>query len=317
MPLMDREMEEYLNASTFKTTKGSVITIGTFDGVHIGHRAIIDRVIHCAKQDNRTSVLLTFFPHPRMVLQEKSEIKLINTLAEKKQLLDNAGLDAFVVEPFTHKFSRLTALEYVRDILVKKLHAKKIIIGYDHRFGRNRNANIVDLRAFGKEFGFEVEEISAQQLEEVSVSSTKIRKALNEGDIATANNYLGYPYTITGTVVNGKAIGRTIAYPTANLSVKESYKLIPKAGVYIVKSIINNNIYYGITSIGTNPTLGNNAQTIETYFLNFKGDLYNQPLSISFLEHIRNEATFKDVEALKLAIQKDESFAKNYIAQLE
>ena len=309
-------MEQIATTTIFNSNTQSVITIGTFDGVHVGHRAIMQRLVGSAKELGLVSVVLTFFPHPRMVLQKNSDIKLINTLAEKKQLLEDNGLDYFVVEPFTYEFSRLTALQYVRDILVGQLKAKKIIIGYDHRFGRNRNADIQDLKKYGVEFGFEVEEISAQQLDEVSVSSTKIRKALAKGDIYTANTYLGYPFTITGTVTKGKALGRTIGYPTANLHVPQTYKLIPKNGVYVVKAIIQNTITYGITSIGTNPTVGGTAKSIETFFLDTNTDLYNKQLQLQFLQHIREEATFKDLEDLKKAIQKDEAFARDYIQSL-
>lgn len=309
-------MEQIATTAEFKSNSQSVITIGTFDGVHVGHRAIIKRLVSSAKEEGLVSVVLTFFPHPRMVLQKDSDIKLINTLAEKKQLLQEIGLDYFVVEPFTYEFSRLTALQYVRDILVGQLKAKKIIIGYDHRFGRNRNADIQDLKKYGVEFGFEVEEISAQQLNEVSVSSTKIRKALAKGAIDTANTYLGYPFSITGTVTKGKALGRTIGYPTANLHVSQTYKLIPKNGVYVVKALIDNTLTYGITSIGTNPTVGGTAKSIETFFLDTHTDLYDKQLQIYFLEHIREEATFNNLEDLKKAIQKDEAFARNYIQSL-
>lgn len=309
-------MEQIATTAEFKSNSQSVITIGTFDGVHVGHRAIIKRLVSSAKEEELVSVVLTFFPHPRMVLQKDSDIKLINTLAEKKQLLQEIGLDYFVVEPFTYEFSRLTALQYVRDILVGQLKAKKIIIGYDHRFGRNRNADIQDLKKYGVEFGFEVEEISAQQLNEVSVSSTKIRKALAKGAIDTANTYLGYPFSLTGTVTKGKALGRTIGYPTANLHVSQTYKLIPKNGVYVVKALIDNTLTYGITSIGTNPTVGGTAKSIETFFLDTHTDLYDKQLQIYFLEHIREEATFNNLEDLKKAIQKDEAFARNYIQGL-
>ena len=310
-------MEEYLNASQFTSTRGSVITIGTFDGVHLGHKEIIKRLTQAATIENLNSVVLTFFPHPRMVLQENSNIKLINTIGEKKQLLDDAGVNHFVVEPFTYEFSRMTAEEYVRDLLVGKLKAKKIIIGYDHRFGRNRNADINDLIAFGKEYNFTVEQISAQELDHVAISSTKIRNALLEGDIATANQYLGYNFNITGTVVTGKALGRTIDYPTANLHVKQSFKLVPKNGVYITSTTINGKLQYGITSIGTNPTVGGTEKTIETYFLDFDGDLYNTELTISFLSHIRNEETFSTIEILKQAIQQDEKSARKFIKSIE
>ena len=309
-------MEQLTTTAEFKGNTQSVITIGTFDGVHVGHRAIMQRLVAAAKEQGLVSAVLTFFPHPRMVLQKNSDIKLINTLSEKKQLLEDIGLDYFVVEPFTYEFSRLSALEYVRDILVTQLKAKKIIIGYDHRFGRNRNADIQDLKKYGEQFGFEVEEISAQQLDEVSVSSTKIRKALAQGDIHTANTYLGYAFTIEGVVTKGKALGRTIGYPTANLHVPQTYKLIPKNGVYVVKALVNNTLTYGITSIGTNPTVGGTAKSIETFFLDTSTDLYGKELQLQFLQHIREEATFKDLESLKQAIQKDEAFARDYIQPL-
>ena len=294
-----------------------MVTIGTFDGVHIGHKTILKRLVETAKKENLDSVVLTFFPHPRMVLQENIDIKLINTIDERTELLEKTGLDHLVIHPFTHAFSRLTALEYVRDILVNSLKAKKIIIGYDHRFGRNRNADIDDLKEFGRTYNFEVEEISAKEIDDVAVSSTKIRKALNEGDVETANSFLGYPFMISGEVVKGKAIGRTIKYPTANLKLKEAYKLVPKKGVYVVQSLIEGEKVYGISSIGTNPTVGGKEKTIETYFLNFNRDLYGKEITIEFLKYSRDEATFDSVEMLRQEIIKDEIFAKQYLIERE
>jgi riboflavin kinase/FMN adenylyltransferase len=306
-------MKEYTSVKSYKGERPSVVTIGTFDGVHIGHKAILERLVAAAGMAGMDSVLLTFFPHPRMVLQKQSQIKLINTISEKKELLAKTGLDHLIVHPFTAEFSRLTALDFVRDILVNALRAKKVVIGYDHRFGRNRTASIDDLKEFGKIYDFEIEEISAQEISEVTVSSTKIRKALEEGDITTANQYLGYPYMISGTVVKGKSIGRTIDYPTANLQVKENYKLIPGNGVYVVFAEIRGHIVYGITSIGTNPTVGGEKQTIETYFMDFNGDLYNTSLRIEFIARIRGEETFESVTRLREAIQKDEAFARTFL----
>lgn len=306
-------MNEYSSVANYKNDRNCVVTIGTFDGVHIGHKAILKRLVNTAQKENLDSVLLTFFPHPRMVLQNDLEIKLINTINERTALIQQTGIDHLIIHPFTHAFSRLTALEFVRDILVNKLHIKKIVIGYDHRFGRNRNADINDLKEFGITYGFEVEEISAQELDHVAVSSTKIRKALEAGDIETANAYLGYLFMLSGTIVKGKAIGRTIQYPTANLQIKENYKLIPKPGVYVVQAEINNNTIFGITSIGTNPTVGGKAKTIETYFLDFEQDLYNENLKIEFLTRIRDEVKFKSIKKLKEAIQQDENFARDYV----
>ncbi len=289
------------------------MTIGTFDGVHIGHKEIINQLVKTAQEENLDSVVLTFFPHPRMVLQKESNIKLINTIGERKDLLAKTELDHLIIHSFTKEFSRITALEFVRDILVNKLKAKKVIIGYDHRFGRNRAATIDDLKEFGETFDFEVIEIGARQLDEVSVSSTKVRRAIEEGDCKTAHLYLGYPFMLTGTVVKGKSIGKTLNFPTANLHVQEAYKIVPKIGVYVVQSIIANKKVFGITNIGTNPTVGGINKTIETFFLDFNEVLYDQELQIAFLTRIRGEINFDSVEELKQAIQEDEKFARAYL----
>lgn len=306
-------MKEYNDISKFKSEKGTVVTIGTFDGVHLGHKAILKRVVEAAHNNNLESVLLTFFPHPRMVLQKDDSLKLLNTLEEKKQLLEAIGIDYLVIHPFTKEFSRLTAVEYVRDILVNQLHAKKIVIGYDHRFGRNRTADIHDLREYGDTYHFEVEEISAKELDDVTISSTKIRNALWEGDIATANSYLGYHYMLSGTIVPGKGLGKKLGYPTANLQVDQFYKLIPKHGVYITQAKIDNKMYHGLTSIGTNPTVGGAQTTIETYFMDLDEDLYERPISLEFLSWIREEKTFNSVADLQQAIAEDEKIAKQYL----
>jgi len=311
---MENNMNVFSSVSSYNISKPSVVTIGTFDGVHIGHRAILERLTKSAQSENLDSVVLTFFPHPRMVLQKDAQIKLINTINEREELLKNSGIDNLIIHPFTLDFSQLTALEFVRNVLVSQLNLKKIIIGYDHRFGRNRNATIEDLKEFGKTYDFEVVEISAQQLEEVSVSSTKIRKALEEGNIETANQYLGYNFMLSGTIVTGRGIGKTLDFPTANLHIEEDYKLIPKEGVYIVQSDISGKKVYGLTNIGTNPTVGGTNKTIETYFLDYNEDLYNQPVQLKFLTRIRNGKKFQSKEDLKKAIRDDEKFARNYIA---
>lgn len=310
-------METYSSALEYQNERQSVVTIGTFDGVHIGHKAILNRLVQTAKKENLDSAVLTFFPHPRMVLQQNSEIKLINTINERISLLEKTGLDHVIIHPFTKEFSRMTASEYVEDILVNGLNVKKVIIGYDHRFGRNRTANIENLKEFGKIFDFEIEEISAKEIDDVAVSSTKIRNALNRGDVETANNYLNYEFMISGEIVKGKAIGRTINYPTANLHLEENYKLIPKNGVYIVKSKIDQNDIFGITSIGTNPTVGGIDKTIETHFLDFDQDLYGKTITIEFLKFIRDEAVFDSIDQLKKAIAQDEAIAKQFLKNRE
>jgi riboflavin kinase/FMN adenylyltransferase len=248
-----------------------------------------------------------------MVLQKDSGIKLINTINERGAILDALGLDYLLVKKFTKAFSRLSAEDFVKKILVDKLNAKKVIIGYDHRFGRNRNADINDLKKFGDLYGFEVEEISAQDINEVAVSSTKIRKALEAGDIAKANAFLGYPFMLTGKVVKGKALGRQIDYPTANIQIDEDYKLIPKHGSYVVSSVINDQVVYGMMNIGFNPTVEGNEETIEVHFFNFNKNIYNKTIQIDLLNRLRDEQKFESVEALKNQLLKDKEVSFAYI----
>ncbi len=301
--------------SNFDQKQPTAVTIGTFDGVHIGHKKILELLINNAKVSNLTATVLTFFPHPRMVLQQDSGIKLLNTIEEKTKILKNIGLDCLIIHPFTREFSRLSATEFVRDILVNSLKTKKIIIGYDHRFGRNRNANINDLITFGNTFDFEVEEISAQEINDISVSSTKIRKALEEGNITIANRYLGYEYMLTGTVKRGKGLGRQLGFPTANLYIEEDYKLVPKNGVYIVKSYIDNTLVYGMMNIGLNPTVNTSTveKNIEIHFFDFEQDLYYQKIQIDIIERIRDEQKFDSVTALKAQLEKDKETALDII----
>lgn len=294
----------------------SVITIGTFDGVHIGHRKIINQLTTISSTDNLVSILLSFFPHPKMVLQSNSEIKLINTINEKQDLLSALNLDFLIIKEFTKEFSRLSALEFVRDILVNKLNAKHIIIGYDHHFGRNRTANIQQLREFGELYDFTVTEILAQDIDNIAISSTKIRKALNNGDIKLANNYLGYNYFFNGTVIHGNNIGQTISFPTANIKIDESYKLVPKNGVYIVKSFIDNKCVFGMMNIGTNPTFNRKNQSIEIHFLDFNKNIYNQSLSVEMITRIRSEKKFSSVENLKKQLELDKVTTLSYIDSL-
>lgn len=306
-------MEQHTNANTFSGSKNTVVTIGTFDGVHIGHQKIVNRLVNHAELD---SVILTFFPHPRMVLQQDNTIKLLHTIEEKTSVLSQLGLDHLVIHPFTKEFSRLTAQQFVEDILVNQLKAKKIIIGYDHRFGRNRTADISTLKDFGEQYGFVVEEITKQDVDDVAVSSTKIRTALQKGQIEKANAFLGQPYMLTGTIVRGKGIGKTLGYPTANIQIEEAYKLIPKNGVYIVKTNFKGITYFGMMNIGTNPTVGGKSQTIETYFFNMDTDLYGSKMTIQMLKRIRDEKKFASVDQLIEAMQNDEKISINYIETL-
>jgi riboflavin kinase / FMN adenylyltransferase len=289
-----------------KTAKKTILTLGTFDGVHFGHKKILEKIIQNTENEKYESLVLTFFPHPRMVLQEDSDIKLLNTIDEKIALLDQIGIQNLVIHPFDENFSRLTAEEFVKKILVDQFHIHKIIIGHDHRFGRNRTANIDDLKAFGKQYNFEVEEISAQEIKDVSVSSTKIRQALNEGNVALANEYLGYQYSLTGT----------IGFPTANLKLAENFKLIPKNGVYIVSSIIDSKRVLGMMNIGFNPTVDGKLQTIEINYLDFDGDLYDKKITVSLWERIREEEKFESVAHLKAQLEKDKNTALTYFKNL-
>ena len=307
-------MREITDITTFTTQQPTVLTIGTFDGVHLGHQKIIERVVATARQEGLLATIFTFFPHPRMVVQHDKSLKLIHTLEEKKQLLQQLGVDLLVVQPFNEAFAQLTAEEFVSTILVQHLNVKKVIIGYDHRFGRNRTANINDMRLFGEKYGFAVEEISVQEVDEVSVSSTKIREALNKGDVTTAEHYLGTPYSLTGTVVHGLKLGRTLGYPTANIQVTEDYKLIPKDGVYVVYSYIGAQKVYGMMSIGKNPTIESKGASIEVYFFDFNGDLYDRELTIYFVKYLREERKFSSVALLKKQLQDDETTARKAIA---
>ena len=263
-------MREITDITTFTTQQPTVLTIGTFDGVHLGHQKIVERVVTTARQEGLLATVFTFFPHPRMVVQHDKGLKLIHTLEEKKQLL--------------------------------------------HRFGRNRTANIDDMRLFGEKYGFAVEEISVQEVDEVSVSSTKIREALNKGDVNTAEHYLGTPYSLTGRVVHGLKLGRTLGYPTANIQVTEEYKLIPKDGVYAVYSYIDGRKVYGMMSIGKNPTIEGKGASIEVYFFDFNGDLYDQKLTIEFVQYLREEQKFATIDLLKKQLQDDETAARKAIA---
>lgn len=289
----------------FKSCKKTIVTLGTFDGVHLGHKSILNKLIEAGKNRGEESLVLTFFPHPRMILEQNSDIKLLNTIDEKAQLLNDLGIDNLIVQKFDNSFSQLLPEDFVQQVLVDIFNVGKIIIGYDHRFGKNRSADINDLVAFGIKYGFEVEQISAEEINNVSVSSTKIRSALQSGDLYLANKYLGYQYLIKGKVVKGRQLGRTIGFPTANLIVSESYKLIPAIGVYAAFAIINDQKYYGMINIGTNPTIGENPVTIEMNIFDFDSNIYEQEIQVGFIEKIRDQQKFNSIDELKNALHKD------------
>ena len=307
-------MTPFQGIDSFKTNEKTVVTIGTFDGVHLGHHKIIEQLIAAAKQENCKSVILTFFPHPRLVLQGDNAIQLLNTIEERTALLAQTGVDYLIIHPFDQAFSALSAEQFIKTILVEKLNVKKIIVGHDHRFGHNRTANFDDLVQYGKQYGFAVDQIEAETYQAVNVSSTKIRNALHTADVKLANAYLGHCYQLSGTVAQGNQLGRTIGFPTANLQLETANKLIPKNGVYLVQSNMHSNVVYGLMNIGIRPTINGNTQTIEVHFLDFNEDLYGQKITVELLDYLRDEIKFDSITDLKAQLKKDRLWATNAIA---
>ena len=294
--------------------KNSVVTIGTFDGVHIGHQKILKKLNNEASSVNGESILFTFYPHPRMVVfPDSHNLKLIQTIDEKIESLRHYGLDNVIIYPFTKDFSRLTAFEFVRDILVNKLKVKKLVIGYDHQFGRNREGNIDFLRESAEIFDFEVIEISAQEVDEVNVSSTKIRNSILDGNIDRANDFLGRCFRITGEVVKGNRLGRELGFPTLNLQLLNDHKIIPSEGVYAVEIELMNVVYQGMMNIGKNPTVSDiSERKYEVHVFDFDKDVYGEHVVILFHQFIRKEKTFDNLEELKSQIREDEKSIRHY-----
>ncbi|MEC8238883.1 MAG: bifunctional riboflavin kinase/FAD synthetase [Bacteroidota bacterium] len=297
----------------FPAIEGSIVTIGTFDGVHLGHQQILEQLINTSQQSKLKSVLLTFFPHPRMVLQPDISMRLIQTIEEREKALRKTGLDYLLIHPFSEKFSRLSADDYVKQILVKKLNVRKVVVGYDHRFGRNRTASLEDMYNYGDIYDFEVIEIDAKKIKSTAVSSTKIRKAIEEGHIELANSYLGDPFTLEGVVVHGDKRGRQLSYPTANIELQNKHKIIPKQGVYLIQSDIDNQVVYGMMNIGTKPTFDTTNPSIEVHFFDWYDDLYDQTLQVKLLKWVREEQKFDSVEELQAQIHVDERYCRSYI----
>jgi len=300
----------------YKPLKSCALTIGTFDGVHVGHQKIIRRLVSVSKSKNIHPVVLTFFPHPRMILQSDTSLKLIDTLEEKINLLKKLNIETLIIHPFSKSFSRMSANEFIRDIIVKSLSVKYLIIGYDHRFGRNREATVDNLVNSGFTYGFEVEKIEAKEIETVNVSSTKVRNAIITGDIYKANKYLNRPFKITGKVVIGNGIGRKIDFPTANILIPEDFKLLPKDGVYFVKSLIDNHYFFGMMNIGFRPTFNGKVRTIEVHFLNLNENLYDKNVKIEVLDLIRNEKKFNSLKDLEKQLVSDKKVCEYLIQKL-
>lgn len=301
-------MKVLYDIADFETDKPVILTQGTFDGVHFGHRKILSHVVNEAKKIGGESVLLTFYPHPRLVLYpDDNELKLLTTIEEKVELVEGLGIDYLVIIPFTQEFSRLRASEFVRDILVEQLMVSKLIIGYDHRFGRNREGGMAEMINFAEVYDFQLEEISAQDISESIVSSTKIRTALLAGEVHLAMEYLGAEYTITGQVEEGMQRGTTMGYPTANVRVNSSYKLIPKNGVYAVWVYIDEIKYAGMLNVGYNPTFEDKKWSIEVHILDFAKNIYHKEISIAFVSRIRDEQKFENLDALISQLREDEN----------
>ncbi|MDX2001332.1 MAG: bifunctional riboflavin kinase/FAD synthetase [Chitinophagales bacterium] len=307
-------MRVFTNAEHLPAIRNPILTIGTFDGVHLGHQEIITTINQLAKEYDGESVILTFHPHPRLVINPgDTSLKLINTLEEKKALLAKYGVDNLIIVPFSREFSQIPARQYVDDLIWKSIHPKVVVIGYDHRFGKNREGGIELIKAIGNERGFKVLEIEKQTVDDIDVSSTKVRAALADCDIEQANNLLGHHYTLEGIVVKGEQRGRKLGYPTANIQVNDPNKLIPGNGIYAVNIVYAGAEFAGMMSIGTNPTFNNKKQTIEVYIFDFGKEIYGEALKVIFVAYLRPEEKFDSIEALIFQMQQDELAAKNVL----
>ncbi|SIT76525.1 bifunctional riboflavin kinase/FAD synthetase [Pontibacter indicus] len=299
-------MEVIRDIADFPKLSFPVVTSGTFDGVHVGHQKILQRVKERARLSNGQSVVITYWPHPRLVLfPEDNDLRLLSTIEERIEQLRSFGIDYLLIIPFTKEFSRLSSRTFIEEVLVKAIHTKVLVIGYDHRFGKNREGSFEHLKARSAQYGFEVEEIPRQDVDDVGVSSTKIRKAIESGDIPTANRYLGHTYSLTSTVVEGNKLGRTIGYPTANLALPSPHKLIPAYGVYAVWVRHAGQRQPGMMNIGIRPTVDGTHLTLEAHLINFEGDLYGQTLTVEFVKMLRQEQKFAGLDALKAQLAKD------------
>jgi len=307
----------YNHFSEFKKLSNAVATIGTFDGVHYGHQKIIKRLCELAKSTGGESVILTFFPHPRLIIDpENQDMKMINTISEKAKILAGLGVDHLIITPFTRDFSNLTPQEYIREILVETIGVKQLIVGYDHRFGKDRKGGLTELEAFSGTYGFKIEQIPEQDINDVAVSSTKIRQALLSGKVALAAEYLGYHFSLSGRVIKGDKIGRTIGFPTANIFIEETYKLIPSDGIYAVTVEMNGGLFKGMAYIGQRPTINGMTRNIEVNIFDFNQEIYGQDITMNFLQFLREDVKFTGLEALKEQLNKDKEATLAYFNTL-
>ena len=304
-------MKIHKDVESFKKLEKAVVTTGTFDGVHLGHGKILSTLIEVGEIASAETVIITFFPHPRLVLFPDHNLKLINTIDENIELFKTYGVDHLIFQKFDKDFSRITSLEYIRDILCKQIGLKELVIGYNHHFGRNREGSINNLHEYTDIYGFNIHEVSPFDINGCSVSSTKIRNAINDGEVELANNYLGYNFKLFGEVIKGRGVGASIGFPTANIKLENKNKIIPLQGVYAVNVYYDNNKFGGMLNIGTNPTFNGNELSVEVHIFNFHQDIYNQPLQIEFCKRIRNEKKFNTVDELKQQLSMDKITALN------
>ena len=306
-------MKIYQGISSFKKLSKAVVTTGTFDGVHLGHKKIFSKLISVAKKKEMESVLITFRPHPRIVLFPDNELKLINSIEENINLFKLNKIDHLIFQNFDLKFSRVSSFEYVRDILCNKIGLKELVIGYNHHFGRNREGSSENLQDYAELFSFNIHQVDPFQLGDLSISSSKIREALNKGSICLANKFLGYNFSLTGRVIKGRGAGNNLGFPTANIELFDKNKILPLNGVYAVKILFNHHAYKGMLNIGYNPTFGKNKLSIEAHIFNFNQNIYNETITIEFIKRIRNEKKFLTVDLLKKQISMDKISALNIL----
>ncbi len=305
-----RDLKEY-----DKTTP-VIATIGVFDGVHIGHQKILSEMVNESKEKNCKSMVFTFHPHPRHILYPDSPSPLINTIEERISHLEQIGIDIVVVYPFTKNFSTLSSDDFTKKILVDSIGITKIIIGYNQRFGYNREGDISHLKTLGSKYGFDVNIATAQSVEGTKVSSTKIRELISQGDMPTTKKYLNRPFSLSGKVIKGEQIGRKIGFPTANIFLDNEKKILPKKGVYFVGVLWNKRRFFGMMNIGNKPTLKNRGLSVEVHIFNFNNDIYEETITIEFYEFIREEKSFSSLELLKSHLEKDKTVCENILKTL-